>query len=464
MLVAARSRASSALAQQHVVVVGGGFGGLSAARSLARAGARLTLIDRNNYHLFQPLSYQVATGALSPGEIAVPLRRVLARHASVRVLLAQVTGFDLSERRLDCTPMVAGLPRFAMRYDALVVAGGSSYSYFGHEQWRPYALEVKSLQSALQVRGRLLQAFEAAEMEHDRAKRRRLLTFAVIGAGPTGVEMAGQIAELAQDTLADELREARGSEAEVVLIESAPHVLPTFPPSLSQRAACSLRSLGVRLALGHTLIDLAPGHLRLRDSGGSEQTLAAETIIWAAGVSASPLASALAQASGGACDRSDRLVVEPDLTLPGHPEVFALGDMVTVRTAPGAAATPFPGLAPVAMQQGRYVAAMITARAHDGRPPAPFRYRDKGMLATIGRGRAVAQLHRLRLAGFPAWVIWLTVHIFYLIGFENRLIVLTRWAYSFFTRGRGARLITEDAAAGIGENAAHPPAQSADRR
>ncbi|HLI32236.1 MAG TPA: NAD(P)/FAD-dependent oxidoreductase [Solirubrobacteraceae bacterium] len=446
------------------MVVGGGFGGLSAARALARAGGSVTLIDRNNFHLFQPLSYQVATGALSPGEIAVPLRRVLAPFPRARVLLAEVSGFDLHERLVHCRPMAPAAEPFSEPYDVLVVAGGSSYSYFGHEHWRPYALEVKSLQSALRVRSRLLAAFEAAEIAREHAEQRRLLTFAVIGAGPTGVEMAGQIAELAHEVLPGELRRARSRQADVVLVESAARVLPAFPPPLSLHAERSLQALGVRLATQHTVVEIARGLLRLRQRDGTEQTLEAETIIWAAGVSASPLAGALAAAAGGELDRSGRLAVEADLTLPGHPEVFAIGDMVRLRSTSGGTATPLPGLAPVAMQEGRYVAALIAARSSGRGQPATFRYRDKGTLATIGRARAVAQLGRLRLWGFPAWAIWLTVHIFYLIGFENRLIVLTRWAHSFFTRGRGARLITEEAGGPREGPVARPPHDSADRR
>ncbi|MDE3069733.1 MAG: NAD(P)/FAD-dependent oxidoreductase [Acidobacteriota bacterium] len=447
----------------RVVVVGGGFGGLRTVRSLARADAAITLIDRHNYHLFQPLSYQVATGALSPGEIAVPLRRILRGQSNVRVVMGDVRGIDLERRELSLAGVLPGVGARTEPYDILVVAGGSSYSYFGHDEWRSLALEVKSLDSALRVRGRILGAFEAAELESDAERRRAWLTFVVIGAGPTGVEMAGQIAELAYDTLPRELRAADPGAGRVLLVEMAPRVLTGFPDSLSRRAARSLEGLGVKLLLGHTLVDVKSGSVTLSEPGGPNREVQARTVVWAAGVSASPLAELLARASAAEQDRAGRVIVEPDLTLPGHPEVFALGDMVAVRQADGAGTLVLPGVAPVAMQQGRHAARVIRSRLRDGTaavaPPAagaaagprpapelrPFRYRDKGNLATIGRARAVADIHGIRLSGLPAWITWLLVHVFYLIGFENRLTVLLRWSHSFFTRGRGTRLITEAA-------------------
>jgi len=426
------------------VVVGGGFGGLQAVKALGKANVDVTLVDRHNYHLFQPLSYQVATGSLSPSEIAIPLRRVFRHDKRVRVLMSEVTGLDLARREVELTPPVVGAPRQTIPYDTLVVAGGSSYAYFGHDNWRSLALEVKSLDSALEVRGRILQAFEAAELETDRASRATCLTFVVIGAGPTGVEMAGQIAELANDTLPGEFRLSDPRTGRVLLVEMADRVLPGFAPSLSRRAARSLERLGVTVLVDHTVVDVRPGNVVVKSSDGSTANHATRTVVWAAGVMASPLARTLGEASGAELDRAGRVTVEPDLTLPDHPEVLAIGDMVRVRDARTGEPRVLPGLAPVAMQQGRYAGRLIKDRL-EGRPTPPFHYRDKGTLATIGRERAVADISGFRLSGFVAWITWLAVHLFYLIGFENRSIVLLRWAYSFFTRGRGARLITEAA-------------------
>jgi NADH:ubiquinone reductase (H+-translocating) len=428
----------------RVVVIGGGFGGLQAVKTLAHADADVTLIDRHNYHLFQPLSYQVATGSLSPGEIAVPLRWIFRRQRRVRVLLGEVTGVDLERREVTVEPAVAGTQPRTIPYDMLIVAGGSSYAYFGHDEWRSLALEVKSLDSALQVRGRVLQAFEAAELEEDLQARTKWLEFVVVGAGPTGVEMAGQIAELARDTLPVEFRHSDPRAGRVLLVETAERVLPAFPPSLSRRAAQSLERLGVTLQLGQTVVDVQGDCVELQRRDGVRARVPTRTVVWAAGVTASPLAQILGKACGAEVDRAGRVAVEPDLTLPGHPEVVAIGDMVRVRDARTAEPQTLPGLAPVAMQQGRYAGRLIAGRLA-GRSPPPFRYRDKGTLATIGRARGVADIGGLRLSGFPAWMIWLVVHLYYLIGFENRSLVLLRWAYSFFTRGRGARLITEAA-------------------
>ena len=426
------------------VVVGGGFGGLQAVRALGRANVDVTLVDRHNYHLFQPLSYQVATGSLSPGEIAVPLRRIFRRDPRVRVVLGEVTGFDLERREVEVSPTVTGAPDQRIPYDTLIVAGGSSYAYFGHDDWRSLALEVKSLDSALEVRGRILQAFEAAELETDPDARAGWLTFVVVGAGPTGVEMAGQIAELANDTLPGEFRHSDPRAGRVLLVEMADRVLPGFAPSLSRRAARSLDRLGVTVLLDHTVVDVQPGRVEVRAGDGSVANHATSTVVWAAGVMASPLARMLGDATGAEVDRAGRVTVGPDLTLPGHPEVLAIGDMVRVRDVETGEARVMPGVAPVAMQEGRYAGRLVKDRLA-GRQTPPFHYRDKGTLATIGRKRAVADIVGIRLSGFVAWIAWLAVHIFYLIGFENRLIVLLRWAYSFFTRGRGTRLITDAA-------------------
>jgi NADH:ubiquinone reductase (H+-translocating) len=419
----------------RVVVVGGGFGGLQAVRRLRRVAVDITLVDRQNFHLFQPLAYQVATGALSAAEIASPLRSVLKRQRNARVLLSEVSGFDLDRRRLLLDRLPNGERNATLDYDTLVVAGGAAYSYFGHEDWRAHAPELKSLEGALEIRSRILRAFEAAEVTEDEELRRSWLTFVVVGAGPTGVEMAGQIAELARDTLRSNFRAVDTRTARVLLVETADRVLTAFPPSLSAKAARALEKLGVTPLVGHTVVDVTADSVTIRGAGGDSERIAARTVVWAAGVMASPLAAALAQASGGQVDRAGRLTVSPDLTVPGHPDVFALGDMVRVG------ASVLPGVAPVAMQQGRYVARAIGDRTR-GRTTSAFTYVDKGNLATIGRSQAVAQIKRIHAAGFVAWVLWLVIHLFYLIGFENRLLVVFRWSFSFFTRGRGARLIS----------------------
>jgi NADH dehydrogenase len=430
-------------------VIGGGFGGLQAVKALRRVSAEITLVDRHNYHLFQPLSYQVATGALSPGDIAVPLRHIFRRQQQVRVLLGEVVAFELEAREVVVRAEVPS-GKLTLPYDTLIVAGGSDYSYFGHDRWRTVALEVKSLDSALEVRGRILHAFEAAELNP--SDQERWLTFVVVGAGPTGVEMAGQIAELARDTLPGEFRRIDPRAGRVILVETTDRVLGGFPDPLPRRAARSLERLGVSLMLGHTVVDVRADRVELQDGDGTRTELPTMTVIWAAGVTASPLARMLGDASGAEIDRAGRLTVEPRLSLPGHPDVLAVGDMVRVRDASTGQPVTLPGLAPVAMQEGRY-AARVLARRLAGQPaPPPFHYRDKGTLATIGRARAVADLRGLRFSGFLAWAAWLSIHIFYLIGFENRAVVLLRWGYSYLTRGRGSRLITEAAALSDGHD------------
>jgi NADH:ubiquinone reductase (H+-translocating) len=428
------------LGSHKVVVIGGGFGGLQAATHLASAPVDLTLVDRRNFHMFQPLSYQVATGALAPEEVCYPLRAIFKRRGNVRVVMAEVRDFDLEARELSVEPAGGQSGSLSLRYDTLIVAGGSRYSYFGHDEWREVAPEVKSLESALGVRGRILSAFEAAEVEADQERRRALLTFVVVGAGPTGVEMAGQIGELARDTLRRDFRTIDPRDGRVVLVETADRVLTTFPPSLSRRAARSLERLGVTPLLRRTVVGIDEGAVTVEAPDGGQEQIPARTVIWAAGVTASGLAARLAEQTGAELDRAGRVTVEHDLTLPDHPEVFALGDMVRVRGKDGVTEL-LPGVAPVAMQQGRYAAGVVRARLRERESP-PFRYRDKGNLATIGRARAVADLHAIRLSGFPAWVTWLVVHLWYLIGFQNRLLVFIRWSVSFFTRGRGGRLIT----------------------
>src|SRR3954469_19965376 len=381
--------------RHRVVVIGGGFGGLQAVEHLRHEEVDITMIDRRNFHLFQPLTYQVATGALSPGEIAYPLRAIFKRSQNVRVVMAEVADFDLDAREVHLRP-VDDLPAPAtVAYDTLIVAGGSRYSYFGHDEWREHAAEVKSLESALVVRSRLLGAFEAAEAEPEADARAAWLTFVVVGAGPTGVEMAGQIGELARDTLRRDFRNVDPSTARILLVEAVDRVLPAFPPKLSAKAEESLERLGVSVLTGRTVVGMDDASVTI-----DAERIETRTVIWAAGVTASTLASRLGELTAAERDRAGRVTVEPDLTLPGHPEVFALGDMVRVGE------TVLPGVAPVAMQQGRYAAEVVLARL-DSREVAPFRYRDKGTLATIGRVAAVADIKGLQLSGFVAWLMWL---------------------------------------------------------
>jgi NADH:ubiquinone reductase (H+-translocating) len=439
----------------RVVVVGGGFGGLHTVKSLRGAPVQVTLIDRNNYHLFQPLTYQVATGALSPDEIGKPLRAIFRREPNVRVLLAEVTGFDLQTRNVFMRPAHEDCSQ-SMSYDTLVVGTGSDYSYFGHEDWRPLTVEVKTLEQALEARARVLMAFEAAELESDARARASWLTFMVIGGGSTGVEIAGQIAELARDTLPGDFRSIDPRAGRVLLVEREERILPSFRPSLSRRAARYLEQLGVTVLTGRTVIEIEPHGVRLQSGDGATELTPARTVVWAAGVTASSLARSLAEAAGSEADRAGRATVEPDLTMAGHPDAIAIGDMVRVRDPDSGIPRVLPGLAPVAMQQGRYAGRLIRDRL-EGRESPPFRYRDKGSMATLGRTRAVADLHGVLIGGPVAWVLWLAVHLAYLIGFENRVIVLLRWAYNFLTHGRAARWIIrgpESAAEGRGTSRA----------
>jgi len=414
----------------RVLIVGGGFGGLQAALHLRRADVEITLIDRRNFHLFQPLAYQVATGALAAGEVCYPLRAIFRGEDRITVKLGEVTGFDL-DARTAAVRTAAGPETLA--YDTLIVAGGSEYNYFGHPEWREQAAELKTLEGALHIRAQILRAFEAAEVAETDAERRRQQTFVVVGAGPTGVEMAGQIAEIARDTRRD-FRSIDTADTRVLLVEAGDRVLAAFPPRLSARAARSLEGLGVTPMVGSAVTGISADGVQIGD-----EHVPSATVIWAAGVLASGLAGTLASAAGAPTDRVGRVLVEPDLSLPGHPEVLAIGDMVQVRDA-----DPLPGVAPVAMQMGRYAAKRVRASLA-GRSVGPFEYKDKGNLATIGRARAVADLPpRIRVSGFAAWVLWLGIHLFYLIGFQNRLLVLTRWGFSFLTHGRGTRLITGD--------------------
>ncbi len=414
-----------------VVIVGGGFGGLSAARALRRAPVRVVLVDRRNHHLFQPLLYQVASAALTPSDIASPLRRVLRNQRNAEVMMERVEAIDLKGRSVKLTDRT-------LSYDFLVLAAGAVDSYFGHDEWERHAPGLKSIEQAIAIRNRLLLAYEAAERTTDPEERRALLTFVVAGGGPTGVELAGAFAEIASRTLARDFRHIRPNEIRVVLVEGSTRLLGTFSEPLSASAARQLGSLGVEVLLGHFVTQVDAGGVMVKaastgDAAAVQRRLVSRNVVWAAGVRASPLASTL----GLPLDRAGRVRVEPDLSLPGHPEAFAIGDIASL-TIDGIVV---PGLAPPAMQEGRAVARSIAATLR-GKQRIPFRYRDKGTLATIGRDRAVGQVGPLRLTGFIAWVAWIVVHIFYLIGFRNRYLVLTEWAWLYFTSDRGSRLIT----------------------
>jgi len=406
----------------HVVIVGGGFAGLEAARRLGRRPARVTLLDRRNHHLFQPLLYQVATASLSPADIATPLRSILRRHRNVSVILAEAGAVDLAGQRVV-------LDRGEIAYDALVVAAGASHSYFGHDDWELLAPGLKTLEDALEMRRRVLLAFEAAERATDGAERHALLTFVIIGGGPTGVELAGALAEISRQTIARDFRVIDPTQARIVLLEGGPRILPTFPEALSHSAAAALRRIGVEVRTNALVTRVTPDAVWV----GGEQ-VRCRAVLWAAGVAASPLARSL----GVPLDRAGRVLVEADLSIPGHPEAFVVGDLAAFLHQDGG---PLPGIAPVAMQQGRAVAENVWRRLN-GQPTVPFRYRDKGYMATIGRAAAVAVIGRLHLSGRIAWLAWVLVHIAFLIGFRNRFIVLFEWAWAYVTFQRGARLIT----------------------
>jgi NADH dehydrogenase len=404
----------------HVVVVGGGFGGLSAARGLARLPVDVTLVDRTNHHVFQPLLYQVATAGLSPAEIAAPIRHILRRQRATRVLLGEATAVDVEAKtvRLD------GLE---LAYDYLILAAGNTHSYFGHDEWRPHAPGLKTIEEALEIRRRVLLAFEQAEREEDAEARRAWLTFVVIGGGPTGVEMAGALGEIARHTLAREFRRIDPKSARIVLVEAGPRVLSAYTEDLSERARLQLEALGVQVWTGSPVSSVSEAGVRI----GADQ-LAARTVVWAAGLQG----SALARTLGVDLDRAGRVRVAPDLSVPGHPHTFVVGDLVWLEEN----GKPVPGVAPAAMQMGEH-AALNVARALRGEPLAPFHYRDKGTLATIGRSRGVAMIGRLRLSGLVAWLAWLGIHIFFLIGFRSRLVVLLDWFWAYVTYARSARLI-----------------------
>lgn len=410
----------------RVVVIGAGFGGLAAVRALRRAPVAITLVDRRNHHLFQPLLYQVATGGLSPGEIAYPIRAVLRRQKNAQVLLAEATGINLGQRRIE-------LADGSLDYDYLMVATGARHAYFGHSEWEPFAPGLKDVEDALEIRRRILLAFEYAEREPDPARRRALLTFAIVGAGPTGVELAGAIADIARRVMREDFRHIDPRDARIVLLEAGPRILAAFPPRLSAKAEIALRHLGVEVHTSTPVTTVGPAAIQ----AGSELILA-HTTLWAAGVTASPLGRLLGDAAGLPVDTAGRVPITPELHLAGHPEVFVLGDLTVLDDAHGQR---LPGLAPVAMQQGRAAAANLVRQLH-GQPLRPFHYVDKGNLATIGRARAVADIRGLQLSGLPAWLVWIFVHIFFLIGFRNRILVSLEWSWDYLSFQQAARLIT----------------------
>jgi len=416
----------------RVVVVGAGFGGLNAARSLAKAPVQITVIDRKNFHTFQPLLYQVATAGLSPGEIAAPIRGILGSEKNIEVLMSEVTGFDLEKRTVETSD--AHIP-----YDYLIVAAGAGHSYFGHEEWEPFAPGLKTIEDALEIRRRVLLAFELAERQAAAGESEAQLNFVVVGGGPTGVELAGTLAEISHHALAHEFRTIDPAKTHILLIEGGPRVLPTYAEDLSRSAEEQLHQLGVEVRTSTMVTQVEAGTVYVGTT-----RIPATVVLWAAGVAASPLGKKL----GSACDRAGRVPVAPDLSLPGHPEVFVIGDLASAKDEQGKM---LPGVAPVAIQQGKFVAKIISEevslperyREGGNLPQRPaFHYWDKGSLATIGRAAAVAQFGKIHISGYIAWLSWLFVHILFLIGFRNRLLVFIQWAWSYITYERGARLIT----------------------
>ena len=409
--------------EPHVVIVGGGFGGLNAARTLKKAPVRVTVMDRRNFHLFQPLLYQVATASLSPADIASPIRTVLRRQRNAQVWMADVSDVDVAAREIQLKDGTK------THYDYLVLATGATHSYFGHDEWAAHAPGLKTVDDATEMRRRFLLAFESAEREADVEARRRLLTFVIVGAGPTGVELAGAMAEIARQVMPQDFRAIDTTTTRILLMEGLDRVLPTYPADLSEKARRQLERLGVEVRTGTLVTDIGDGYVCVGD-----ERIGVENVFWAAGVSASKLGRRL----GVETDRAGRVAVQPDCSVPGHPEVFVIGDLASMRNPDG---TPVPGVAQGAIQSGKHVARQIL-RDLKQQPRQPFRYFDKGDLATIGRAAAVARLGKLHLSGYPAWLIWVFVHITYLIGFRNRLLVMLQWAWAYLTYHRGIRLIT----------------------
>ncbi len=417
--------------RHRVVIVGGGFAGLTAAQALKRSPVMIHLLDRRNFHLFQPLLYQVATGGLSPANIAAPLRSIVRRQSNVLTLMEEVIGFDVP--RQSVLTSHGSLP-----FDTLIVAAGVRHAYFGHPEWEVHAPGLKSVEDATGMRRRILLAFEQAETSHDDDDRQSCLTFVIVGGGPTGVELAGAIGELAHHTLKREFRQIRPGAARIMLFEAADRILSTYPPALSERATRSLQRLGVEVYVQTKVTDITRDSIQFHRDG-QLHVLSTRTILWAAGVQASPLGQALAEATGAKLDRVGRVMVQPDLSVPNHANIFVLGDLAH---CPGPDGQPLPGVAPVAMQQGSYVARLLNARLK-GESIGPFHYHDRGSMATIGRGAAIADLGWIKLSGYLAWLAWLFIHLIFLVGFHNRMLVMFQWAWCYVTRNRSARLITD---------------------
>jgi len=413
-----------------VVILGGGFGGLTAALKLKNAPVEVTLIDRCNYHLFQPLLYQVATGSLSPANVAGPLRQVLRKQKNTQVLLGEAVNIDTAKRQVILSDGVVD-------YDTLIVATGSTHQYFGHDEWEEFAPGLKNLNDATAMRGRILLAFEAAERERDPEKLAAWMTFVIVGAGPTGAELAGALGEIAHDTLKHDFRDIDPSQTRIVLVEGTDRPLPTYPPKLSEDARKMLERLGVTVRTGAMVTGIDAEGVTIK-AGDRTEKIHTRTVLWAAGVLASPLGKILNENAGAPLDKASRVLVEPDMTVPGHPEIFVIGDLANFSHQTG---EPLPGVAQPAIQQGAYVAKVIRARFRDEKVK-PFHYFDKGNLATIGRFAAVADLNWLQISGLPAWLIWIFIHLLYIVQFQNRLLVMTQWAWLYLTFDRSARLIT----------------------
>ncbi len=416
--------------RQRVVILGGGFGGLSAARKLKNAPVDVTLIDRCNFHLFQPLLYQVATGSLSPANISGPLRQVLKHNKNTTVLLGEAVDIDPANHQVILSDGAVG-------YDTLIVATGSSHQYFGHDEWEKFAPGLKTIEDATDMRARILLAFEAAERETDPEKLKQWMTFVIVGAGPTGAELAGALGEIANDTLKHDFRRINPTEARIILVEGTDRVLPSYPPKLSEVARKMLERFKVMVRTGAMVTDIKAHAVTIK-CGDHTEIIPTRTVLWAAGVLASPLGLALAKRAGAKTDGAGRVIVDPDMTIPGHPEIFVIGDLSSFTHQTG---KPLPGVAQPAIQQGRYVAKVIERRLR-GEQTKPFRYFDKGNLATIGRGAAVADLNFITLAGWPAWLVWIFIHLMYIVEFQNRLLVFMQWMWLYMTFDRAARLIT----------------------
>jgi len=417
--------------KHQVVILGGGFGGLSAAQHLRRAPVEITLVDRCNYHLFQPLLYQVATGSLSPANIASPLRNILKSQKNARVLFAEATHIDAANRRVILRDGV-------IDYDTLILATGSSHQYFGHPEWEKFAPGLKTIDDATAMRGRILLAFEAAERESDPEKLKAWMTFVIVGGGPTGAELAGALGEIANDTLRHDFRNIDPSQTRIILVEGAERVLPSYPDKLSTAARKMLERLKVTVRTGAFVTNVQEHSVTLRVGDRTEE-IATRTILWAAGVLSSPLGRLLGEQTGAPVDKEGRLIVEPDLTVQGHPEIFVIGDLANCSHQTG---KPLPGVAQPAIQAGHYVAKVIEQRMRGNTAAKPFHYFDKGNLATIGRGAAVADLNWLQLSGWPAWLLWVFIHLLYIVQFQNRLLVFMQWGWLYLTYDRAARLIT----------------------